>query len=71
MAKVSGVGHTAHSRSIMKTHAKKKAFQRYCRDQVKKGLINDAEGNWRPASTGKAMDDSMIAGYKLGGGKRK
>jgi hypothetical protein len=55
----------------MKIHAKKKAFQRYCRDQVKKGLINDAEGNWRPASTGKAMDDSMIAGYKLGGGKRK
>jgi hypothetical protein len=52
----------------MKTHVKKKKFQAFCREQVKKGLINDAEGNWRPAQAGKAMDQHMIAGYKLGRG---
>ena len=50
----------------MKTHTKKKRFQAYCRSQVANGLINDASGNWRPAITGKATDDMMIAGYKLG-----
>lgn len=53
----------------MKIHVKKKLFQRFCRDQVKQGLINHADGNWKPAQSTKAMDNSMIAGYKLGGGK--
>jgi hypothetical protein len=48
-----------------KLHVKAKRFQAYCRSQVKAGLINHADGSWRPASTIHAMDLHMRAGYRL------
>ena len=49
-----------------KTTKKKKAFQHFCREQVvKNGLINGADGLWRPAQSGKAQDQMMRAGYKI------
>lgn len=48
-----------------KAHVKKKKFQAACRNQVKNGYINQANGNWDKANTTKAMDRDMIAGYHL------
>ncbi len=48
-----------------KTHVKKIQFKAHCREQVKQGLINQADGSWRKAETGKSQDASMIAGYKF------
>jgi len=53
----------------MKTHTKKKKFQQFCRSQVMQGLVNQADGTWRAAQTTKAMDNSMIHGYRVGGKK--
>ncbi len=50
----------------MKIHVKKKKYKAFCREQVvNKGLINNANGDWQPASTGKRMDQDMLAGYKV------
>jgi hypothetical protein len=54
----------------MKIHAKKKRFQAFCRSQVAAGLINQANGTWAPANSNKWQDNHMIAGYKLGRGKK-
>ena len=49
-----------------KSWIKKQKFQAFCREQVvKNGLINHADGLWRPAQSGKAMDAHMRAGYKV------
>ena len=49
-----------------KANRKKRAFKAFCREQVvAKGLINDANGDWRPANTQRAMDRDMRAGYKV------
>jgi hypothetical protein len=48
-----------------KAFQKKKAFQAFCRAQVKAGLINQANGNWAPANSSKAMDRDMRAGYRV------
>lgn len=50
-----------------KSWKKKQAYQAYCRDQVKKGLINDESGNWTPHNAAKAMHNHMLYGYRLGG----
>jgi hypothetical protein len=55
--------------AVMKIHVKKKKFQAFCRSQVAKGLVNDENGNWIPANSGKAQHSMMIAGYKLGRAK--
>jgi hypothetical protein len=49
-----------------KSFKKKKAFQAFCRMMVvEKGMINHADGIWRPASSTSAMDNHMRAGYKM------
>lgn len=48
-----------------KSFKKKKAYQAMCRDMVRQGKVNDANGNWISMQTGKAMHDMMKAGYKL------
>jgi hypothetical protein len=48
-----------------KTTKKKAAFKAFCRAQVKAGLINQANGNWSPANSSKAMDRDMRAGYRV------
>lgn len=53
------------------TTKRKKAHQKFCRDQVKKGLINQPNGSWAEASATKAMDQMMIAGYNFDKRKRK
>jgi hypothetical protein len=54
-----------------KTVKKKKAYQAHCREQVKQGLFNDHEGNWKPESQlnriHQMMFDHCRAGYKLNG----
>lgn len=55
-----------------KSARKKAAFQRHCRDQVRAGLINDADGQWRQPSRnldGTSVD--VFAGYHFRGTKRK
>jgi len=54
----------------MKTHTKKKRFQTFCRSQVLQGLINQADGTWRAAQATKSQDQSMLAGYRVGGKKK-
>ena len=59
---------TTHSKEATlpkKSWNKKAAFKAFCRKQVMAGLINNAEGNWQPFSTTKAMDRDMRAGYKV------
>ena len=49
-----------------KTFKRKKAFQAFCRTQVvKEGLINHADGLWRKAELGKAMDRMQRDGYRV------
>lgn len=48
------------------THRHRKVFQTICHDQVHKGLINQADGSWKQASSNQ-MDLDMQAGYKLAG----
>lgn len=48
----------------MKVHVKKKRFQEFCRNQVKQGLINQANGTWAKA-VDKWTDKHMLAGYKF------
>lgn len=49
---------------------KQKAYQTFCRNQVKAGLINMPNGTW--ASGSGAMARDMVAGYRFsGGGKKK
>ncbi len=51
-----------------KTFCKKKKHQAFCRTQVvEHGLINQADGSWRPAVTGKATDQMLLDGYRAGG----
>lgn len=52
------------------TIKRKKAFQKFCRDQVKQGLINQADGSWARA-TQKWQDQHMIAGYNFEKRRRK
>lgn len=49
---------------------KQRAWQKFCRDQVANGLINQANGSWARAED-KWTDRHMIAGYRLGSSKRK
>lgn len=50
---------------------KKKAYQAFCREQVKRGLINQPDGSWRsnPGDTtgpgSRRMAEMMKAGYRL------
>lgn len=48
-----------------KAHKKKAAWRRACREQVKKGMINKADGTWISAGQAdkNAMVGHMIAGY--------
>ena len=48
-----------------KSHLKKKAFQKNCRGNVKKGLVNTAAGGWAQARSDKTTDTSMVAGYNF------
>lgn len=48
-----------------KAWVRKKAFRDMCRKQVKAGLINDANGDWRPFQSTSAMHRDMRAGYKI------
>ena len=48
-----------------KSHLKKKAFQKNCRANVKKGLINTAAGGWAQANTSKRADAEMQGGYRV------
>lgn len=49
-----------------KSQRKKLAYIAFCRHQVVvKGLINQPDGDWRPARADKAMDRDMRAGYKV------
>ena len=50
---------------------KQRAYQVYCRKQVLDGLINHADGLWRRADSSKQMDQSMIAGYRIGASKKR
>jgi hypothetical protein len=50
----------------VKTHVKKKLYKKFCRDQVMKGLINQANGLWANAQSTKMMDQHMLAGYRAG-----
>ena len=54
-----------------KTLKRKKAHQSFCREQVKAGRINMPDGTWGPMDLGKAMHRDMLAGYHLGGAKKK
>ena len=55
-----------------KTLKKRAAFQRFCREQVKKGLINGPDGGWVSYDAGRAMHRDCWYGYKLGQtGKKK
>lgn len=45
---------------------KNKEFQVVCYEKVHAGLINQADGTWKPA-TGHQMDLDMQAGHKLAG----
>jgi hypothetical protein len=50
-----------------KSFVKKKKFAAFCQEQVvKHGLVNGADGLWRTAQLGKAMDRDMLAGYRRG-----
>lgn len=44
---------------------KQKMYQTFCRDQVKKGLINQPDGTWKPFNSGFAMHRDCKEGYKL------
>ena len=59
----------------MKMHVKKKVFQKYCRDQVKRGFINDETGRWIPINENSGMCRNMhrdcLAGYKLNRGSKR
>lgn len=48
-----------------KAWIKKKAFRETCRRQVKAGLINDANGDWRPYNSANAMHRDQRSGYKI------
>lgn len=44
---------------------KKRAYQDFCRKQVKEhGLVNAADGTWKRADPGKSMDAHQLAGYQ-------
>lgn len=45
---------------------KNKAFQAACRQKVFAGMINQADGSWKPATTNQ-MDLDMQAGYRMAG----
>lgn len=52
----------------MKTHTKKKRFQAHCREQVKKGLINNERGDWvkySDSGPNGRMHIMMRDGYKV------
>lgn len=49
----------------MRACEKKKKYREMCRNQVKNGLINDAEGKWIKYDSNKAMHRDMVAGYKI------
>lgn len=59
----------------MKMHVKKKKFQRFCRDQVKSGLINAEDGRWIPLNDNSGICRNMhrdcLAGYKLNRGSKR
>lgn len=48
----------------MKSHQKKKVYKAYCYSQAKKGLMNNASGEWRPVDS--FAKDGMRDGYKAG-----
>ena len=59
-----------NSLMAQKGRRKQIAHRKFCRDQVAKGLINQADGTWRP-SQGKALDLHMIAGYRFGAAAKR
>ena len=47
-----------------------KVFQAICRQKVSKGLINQADGNWKPSSTMPTENEHhILAGYRRVGSK--
>lgn len=51
-----------------KTTKKKKAYQAFCREQVKAGKINNTDGTWinySESGTYAAMHKHQRAGYKI------
>lgn len=48
-----------------KAFRKKKLFQRHCLEQVRKGLTNQASGEWKAGDTS-SMAEMMRHGYKIG-----
>ena len=50
---------------------KQKSYQKFCRDQVVAGLINDVGGGWIRAEIGKAMHAHQVAGYRIGNSGKK
>jgi hypothetical protein len=50
------------AKKVLKKQALYKAF---CREQVKQGLINHADGSWRRFDSNKAMDRDCLSGYNF------
>lgn len=52
---------------MKKSYKKKKAYQLACKLQNQKGMLNDAEGVWKPASTwNNSMSRDGMAGSVKG-----
>lgn len=56
---------------MSKIHVDKKNYRAKCREQVKAGRINNAEGVWitSPNLEGKSVD--VAAGYRFGNSKKR
>jgi hypothetical protein len=49
----------------MRAYEKAKPYAKFCREQVKSGKINLADGTWRALDQGLSMDRDCYCGYKL------